>query len=143
MNRTIMSQASAVQLIASWIETHERPPSRYECRQMNGLPHAQTLQYVCGGLTHAVSLAYLYLVVGSAMLSSAEDHAGSACVCSVRMTTCLRCDRQIVWEGPHVRQCEQCRKRVVEEESGVVRWFGKGARWPWDEAEDMVDWSGA
>ena len=137
-----MSPISAVQLIATWIETHGRPPCRRDCREANGLPHAQTLQYVCSGLTQAVSLAYLYLALGSAMLSSLEAQALSACPCNVRMTTCLRCGRQIVWEGPQIRQCDRCRKQDVEEITAVVhvRWGGTMERWPWDEAEDMVDW---
>ena len=142
MNRTVMSQASAVHLIAVWIQAHGHPPSRRDCREANGLPHAQTLQYVCSGLTQAVSLAHAYLALGSAALSSDEQGIGSACPCSVRMTTCLRCGRQIVWQGPHVRQCERCRKTPLEAEETVlhVRWVGMRGRWPWEEAEDLVDW---
>ena len=141
MNRTTISPASAVQLVAQWIALHDRPPTRRDCRQVNGLPHAQTLQYVCGGVTAAVALAYAYLAsAGSAALSGCEGSALSACVCGVRMTACLRCSRQIVWEGPQVRLCAVCRREPADEIVGVVHWAGMRPRWPLDDWEDLVDW---
>lgn len=146
MNRTTISPASAVHLVAQWIAAHDRPPTRRDCRQANGLPHAQTLQYVCGGITAAVALAYAYLASGtsgSAVLSGCEGMTASACVCGVRMTSCLRCSRQIVWEGPQVRLCAACRRAPAENEIvGVVYWSGMRQRWPGDDWDDLVDWGG-
>lgn len=143
MNRTSMSPASAVHLVAQWIEAQGRPPTRRDCRQANGLPHHTTLQYVCGGVTAAVALAYAYLACGSAALSVFEASVVSACLCGVRTTACLRCSRQIVWEGPQVRLCKYCRKHPADGSAadGQIRWAGMRERWPWDELEDLVDWS--
>mgnify|MGYP001612490440 FL=1 len=143
MNRTTMSPASAVHLVAAWIEAHDRAPTRRDCRKANGLPHPTTLQYVCGGVTAAIALAYASLAAGSAALSGCEGSATSACVCGVRMTSCLRCSRHIVWEGPQVRLCAVCRKAPVEDEIvGVVHWAGMRQRWPVDDWDDLVDWGG-
>ena len=144
MNRTTMSSTSAIQLVAQWIEVHGRRPLRDECRKENGLPHYITLFYVCGGVTKAVQLAQAYLAVSSTILSSVPSTGNgiSACPCSTRMTTCLRCGRVIVWEGRHVRQCPSCRKRRGEEEGYVVmRWRGHESQWPWE--EQMYDAAGS
>ena len=96
MNNTTLSEASAVVLIAQWIVTHDgRPPSSLECTKANGLPHRVTLQYVCGGVTHAVSLALALLATSGTWVSATP--------CSARMTQCLRCDMPIVWEGPQIQ----------------------------------------
>ena len=116
MNRTTMSSTSAVVLSARWIEVHGRAPLSHECTKDNGLPHRMTIQYVCGGLTQAVALAQAVLALGLSGVS--------ACPCSVRTVACLRCGRQIVWEGPHVRQCTRCRAQPVDEVYGTVRWAG-------------------
>ena len=108
MNHTRMSPGSAIAIVAAWITSTGRAPSRQECCKANGLPHAQTLQYVCGGLTRAIELAEAYLQVGSAALS--------AYACNARTVACLRCGRAIVWEGAHVRQCSLCRKAGSQDE---------------------------
>lgn len=141
MNRTKMSPASAIQLLVIFIDLHGREPAREECRRMNGLPHYQTLQYVCGGLTQALQLARDYLTTGSAAFSGASLAHLSATPCSVRMTTCLRCGRSIVWEGPHVRQCSSCRKHHEDaEDVSGVSWPGMYSVWPRD-TEDLIDWT--
>ena len=144
MNRTIMSQVSAVELVAQWIEAQGRAPTRRDCREANGLPHSTTLQYVCGGVTAAVALAYAFLACENAALSAFEPSGVSACLCSVRMANCLRCSRQIVWEGPHVRLCDACRKHPAEgsAEPESVRWAGMRGIWTGEDIEDQVDWSG-
>jgi len=141
MNRTAMSPVSAVQSVVQWIQTHGQPPSRSECRASNGLPHYQTFQYACGGLTRAVSLALAYVEVGSAALSQYEAAQRELCLCNVRTTACLRCGTSIPWEGPHIRQCNACRRRPADENAGAVHWGSRRPAWSSETLDELIDWS--
>lgn len=151
MNRTVMSPVSAILAVADWIQTHGRKPTRLECTKQSGLPHYQTLQYVCsGGATRALALAEAYLQHGEAALSGMRsarlNGQLSACPCNVRLVSCLRCDRQITWQGAHVRLCTACRRHPPPDQTPYR--LGKGARLegrdPWaplDDVENLIDWS--
>ena len=115
MNRTAMSYTSAVVAVARWIDAHEgRTPTKYECRAVNDLPHRVTLQYVCGGVRHAVSAALDMLVPTSA--SGMTPLSMYLCGISAATRTsakCLRCDKTIAW-CPSQRLCTKCRWHINE-----------------------------
>ena len=107
MNRTTMSPASAIVLVADWIRQHERLPTSKDFTHAHGLPHRVTLQYACHGWTLAVTLAQELIAMSSAVSSTASAIAAV----DPPPRPCLCCDVLMPWQGPHIRVCERCRLR--------------------------------
>lgn len=97
---TLLSMAIAVR---DWTSTHGRLPRISECTKSQGFPHHFTTIWRHFGANPDFS----------ALLAVAQERASPTQATRV----CLGpgCDRTFPNEGPHIRLCAECRKRIFVE----------------------------
>ena len=106
-----ISRTSAIMQLADWIDVHGRGPTAAECRTKNGLNYYTTYVQFWGGISHAISLASMVILLG-------VSGVAVSVVTSLRPVVtrpCLRCGKMMRSRYINVRHCQICRRQLFTE----------------------------